>query len=145
MSESKKYRVHVKTVPVEWKKDFDGIVELTTDKTRMSPEILQHFNSALLSTPATFGDNLKVLWQVYEYIHENISYKALKSNYDPWKEKIESLEKQFLELYERQKVKEEKLKEEAKYKDDFPFYYIRLPHKGDEKLFSRLRWKRLSN
>ncbi len=104
----------------------------------LPPLIMQSFNSTLLSTPFP-GDNLQRLWRIYLYINKKLMQK---SHHDPiWKKKCEQLEKEFLELYERTKTKEENIETKTKNKTKEPFYFIEIPNRSHQNIFEGLRYK----
>lgn len=106
--------------------------------TTLPPEVRQHFDALLLSTPLPeFRDNLKLIWRMYLFIKQKLMKKA---NYNEnTKKRAERLEQEFLELYERAKTKEEKLGEKAENEAKGLFYHINLPNRGFENIFWGLR------
>ena len=108
--------------------------------TTTPPEIIGFFDRALLMHPLKLGDDLEVIWQVWEYIEEKLIKKA--DRYPKKKERFERLKKEFLEIYERTKKKEEDPQAKTGNKTKRPMYYIRIPNKGASNVWRGLRSKR---
>lgn len=107
----------------------------------MSSNILKmNFSKDLLSKTIKYWDDSSDLDRVYKNIKKYLEKKCQK---DPRrKEKFDVLEKQYLEIYERIKAKEEKLKEEKGVNFQRSFYSIALSNRAFSKVFRRLRFKR---
>lgn len=101
------------------------------------PQILQFYDSCLLSRPmAKLRDDSETLWDIYLYIKR----KLLKENSKRLRKKeIPKLEKEFLELYEQIKKKEEKIGKEKM--DKRLFYYLNIADQRGGEIFSRLKLK----
>lgn len=118
---------------------FLGVNNLIKTTTSI-PEISQHYNKNLLSTPIPkFCDDSERLWRVYMYIKSKLEKKC-NSN-EIRKNRFERLEKEFIPLYERAKIKEKELEEKTGKPNKGPFYYISEPDKYHKKIFNRLRFK----
>lgn len=104
------------------------------------PRILQYFNSALLSMPTVLlRDSSKDLWAIYQYTVKKLIKKV---NNLPQKKAIcEQLEKEFLELYELIKEKEEELKTKTEHRTQRPFYRFNGSSRNGERIFRRLTFK----
>jgi hypothetical protein len=103
-------------------------------------QIMQYFSSALLSNPyPKFCDDSEALWKIYQWIKRKLEKKCKT---DKRIEKFQKLEKQFLELYERAKKKEEDLKAKTGNANKGPFYYFGYTDKYHKGLSRRLGNKR---
>jgi hypothetical protein len=104
----------------------------------LPPQIKQFFDKNLLSKDSPeFRDSCKVIWRVYLYIKNRLRKKV---DNDPIRlNKYLELEKQFLELYERTKAKEEERKIEEGHHTQEPFYYFRKTNGNYQWLFDRLK------
>jgi hypothetical protein len=88
-----------------------------------------------LPTPE-FRDSLKKIWKKYVHIKKRL---IRQSNYNKnTKVRLEKLEREFLDLYERTKTKEEKLGEETRNKAKGLFYHVDLPDKSSQNIFRGL-------
>lgn len=97
------------------------------------PQIKQWFDKSLLSTPfLSFCDDSKTLYRIYKYIRS-----CLRDRHN--KKKFEELEKEFLELYERSKIKENELEEKTGSSSKEPLYLFRETNKRKPRLFGILR------
>ncbi len=103
----------------------------------MPPQIVQQFSSALLSNPMKFNDDLDLFARIHFYINNKLMKKAKYNAI--WEERCDKLEKEFLELYERAKVKEKESKKAYKNKTQEPFYRISFDNKSDENIFAGFR------
>lgn len=101
----------------------------------MPPEIITYFQSNLLSRPMLrCGDDCEFLWKIYQYIKRNLERRRKQPN-----AKFSDLEKQFLEVYERAKAKEEEIERATGDKGQRSFgCFIRLD-KSDRKTFDIIR------
>lgn len=113
---------------------------MITTISSLPPDIQKHFNPELLSLNPRCCDNSQTLYEIYIFIKEKLMKRA-KSNPIRW-EYCLKLEKEFLELYERAKIKEEELKEEKYHRTKEPYYCINLSDKRYEQIFIRLKFKR---
>ena len=115
---------------------------MTIFSSALAPEIIQYFNIKLLSRPAVkFCDDAERLWWIYEWIEKKLSKKAMK--HEGTRLKYERLKKQFLELYERAKTKEDELEKSGKKQDFFAYIYIGDADRRHRELFKRIKWKRV--
>jgi len=105
--------------------------------TVIPPKILEYYSHILLNNPIKFRDDLEKIWNMYLYV-KKILYKKVKN-----KIKLEELDKEFLEIYERAKKKEKDINTKTENKTKMPFYFITMPNKGDQNIFDRLRYKHL--
>lgn len=105
----------------------------------LAPDITIFFDKGLLSEPCF--DGLKRFWNIYQYIKKKLIPKA-KNNVN-WKEKVDQLERYFLELYERAQAKEKDNEGKKRNKTQEPLYRISFPNKRDDYIFGRLRYKRI--
>lgn len=104
------------------------------------PPILQSFNTSLLSSPCPkFHDDCETLWKIYQYIIHKLKPKASKNAV--WLQKIERLEKQFLELYERAKAKEDEFQKETGESFMQPYDCFRKVNRYRPWLLGRLKFK----
>jgi hypothetical protein len=104
------------------------------------PQILQYFSSTLLSSPySKFRDWSEDIWKVYLYVKEKLIPKC-KNNPIRLKKTLE-LEKQFLELYERAKVKEKANEGKNQAKTEQFGYSFREFDRYNQRIFGRLRFK----
>ena len=102
-------------------------------------DLKQLYNIDLLSRHFKINDDSETFYEVYLYIKKHLFNKA---NYHPkWRERCEVLEKEFLELYERAKEKEEKSQGCAKNKTQKPFYRISFLNRSYKTIFDGLRRK----
>lgn len=100
---------------------------LTKVLTIEPPQIVQHFDKDLLSRPcAKFYDDEETLWKIYLKIKNKIKGHAI------------TLEKEFLEIYERIKKKKENADPKAKNKTKEFFYRIKISDHRSEPIFAGL-------
>lgn len=112
---------------------------MTEYRTVTPPVIKTYFDKDLLSIKIKLGDDLEKLHKIYHYIRaEAKKYKRYPAEYQRW----QKLEKEYLDLYERTKIKEEKQEAKAKNRTKELFYYVKMPDKRSEGLFFRLRFAR---
>lgn len=105
----------------------------------LPPQLIQQFNADLLKTPVPMmRDSTKDLWRMYEYINRNLR-KKVKG--DELIKKYERMEKKFLELYERAKVKEKELEKEARHHTQMPFYFFRNPDICSREVYRRFKFR----
>ncbi len=114
---------------------------MTITNTSIPPEIIQHFNSILLSMPMPkMCDDCDTLWQIYQYIKICLQKKTSDNpNSDA---KFLKLEREFLEKYEQAYQKEKKWKEQNKMENRTPFSYITISNPRNRAVFEGLRFKR---
>ena len=115
---------------------------MITETVCIPPHIFEYYNQTLLSTPH-YREESKDLKGLYHYIRDKLKPKARKIP-ERWA-KVEKLEKEFLELYERLKKKEEEIKGKASAKTKQPFYRIHLSDKPSEKISEGLRRRSFSD
>jgi len=101
------------------------------------PDVLQLFQSALLATPCKFHDDSETLWRIWIYIENRLWYKL--RGQPGKKKKCETLKEEFLKLYAQ--IKEKELKEEAENAPKRFFYYINLPNRRNDRIFTRIGHK----
>ena len=106
------------------------------------PNILKRFDRNLLSQqiPKFCDDSERLLW-IFQWIENKLSKKAMK--HEGTRVKYERLKKQFLELYERAKAKENELQKAGKKQDFFSYIDIGDIDRCHGELFERIRWKRV--
>lgn len=104
----------------------------------LPPTIFQTFESGLLYIPIpSFCDSSKTLWRCYQYIVKHLKKKIVK---DPRRlRKFEEREKEFLELYERTKEKEDEIAKKTGQPHPQPFFYFNETSRHNKNLFGRLR------
>lgn len=119
-------------------------IQTTDFKSILCPAIIGNFDKLLLSTPIPhFSDSCIDLFEMYEWITKKLKKKICK---DPERlKKYIQLEKEFMDIYERAKVKEEKLEEEKVHFTQKPFYRFRCSEKDVQLLFDRFRIKRFNS
>lgn len=104
------------------------------------PPIEQYFNYHLLENP--FDDSLRFdsrrLFAWYKFYLRKLQRKSYHS--DIRRKKCELLEQEFLQLYERIKIKEEELEEKTKHITKRPFFYITYSDYRSKKLYDRFRF-----
>jgi hypothetical protein len=111
-----------------------------TITTQCVPPIPMTYNRDLLSTPIPRSDA--------DRIHELSAMLLKRIESDEFKrfpstlKKLQQQHQQFMELYERAKTEERKVKEKAFVKTYAPFYRPRLNNKNDQRLFERLEDRR---
>lgn len=101
------------------------------------------FDANLLSTP-TFGFSAKKLHEIAEFLKKRINFNEFKK-FPATVEKLKQQHQQFMELYERAKIKEREAKGKAFIKANAPFYRPRLIKKDDNRLFERLEKEQASS
>ncbi len=107
----------------------------------MPPQIIQHFDSKLLSFPAPkFKDDAETLWKIYLYLKEAIFKKA--QNTPRRQEKLLILENKFLEVYGIAQAKEKDIEAKTGEPAKKSFYFIGNIDTKNEKIFSRIRYRR---
>jgi len=102
------------------------------------PEMKSYFDRMLLFHDAfKFGDETGKIHKMFAYIKsESEKFRKFPEIYARW----QNLEKQYLDLYERTKIKEKKQSPKAKNKTKRPFYHITMPDQSSRDLFLRLRF-----
>jgi hypothetical protein len=103
--------------------------------TNIPPQIFQFYNRALLTGPHKLCDDSSNLDSVYRFIKYKIDKKPIGN-------KVYQLEKQYLELDERIKVKEKVIEGETGHITKRPFYRFEMSNKKGRDIFERLRYKR---
>lgn len=101
--------------------------------------MLQNFNPSLLNNSFDIRFNSIKLLYLYEKYLRKLQRKSHHS--DARRKKCELLEQEFLQLYERIKVKEEELKEKTKHITKEPFYNIKYSDYRSKKLYERFRFR----
>lgn len=102
------------------------------------PEIISYFDSALLSKPMPkFCDDSETILKIYEWLQRKYLPKC--KNMPERLEKFYKLEREFLELYERAKKKEEDLKAKTGDTSKEPFSYIYLSDRRHQRVFSHAK------
>jgi len=98
------------------------------------------FDKDLLKNPLKLKDDETDLWRAWECIEKNL-WKKL--GYAPGKKnKCEKLKQQFLELYESIKTQKENTQTKTKNKTEMSFYHIDHPRCCDQRIFSRLKYRK---
>lgn len=104
------------------------------------PEILSSFDRNLLSIPILdFRDSIRKIDPLWKYYKKYLSNKRDGMN---GCEKLKQKELEFIELYERIKIKEKELEGQKEHFTQRPFYHFRNIDKKDEQLLLRLMLKR---
>ena len=105
------------------------------------PHIFEYLDPLLLSKPCPkFGEDCETLWRVYQYILRKLKPKA-RGNL-AWLENIEKLEKEFLEIYERAKTKENELKKTHGKSFPPPGLYFEGSHRRVPRIYQKIRYSR---
>lgn len=106
------------------------------------PDIKQYYDTnLLLRQMSKFSDDLETIMEMYRYIEKLMIKKIGRLHIHNLNtlEKFQKIEQEFLEIYERQKTKEENSTEKAKNKTQEPFYSLRNSERCNKKLLHRLR------
>lgn len=109
----------------------------------LPPEIVQHFQATLLSTPTfEFRETSKDVKEFFEYAKSILEKKTRSGRNEIKKRKCQALIKEFGPLYEAIKKKEKELETEKNHVTQMPFYSIGFVDRKNEEVFSRTRFKR---
>lgn len=107
-------------------------------KVNLPPEIIERFSEILLECTPVYRDTSQILEKIYFYITKRL---MKKSNYNPkWRAECEKLEEEFIELYERAKIKEKDAKTKEKNKTQEPMYRITFPNSSHGAIFDYFRY-----
>ena len=100
------------------------------------PEIIQYYDRRLLTGACPdFKDTPKMLKRILSYVLTLERKLKTPRRYEKFRAKLE----EYLEIYGRIQEKEDELKGKAEKKAQMPFYYITMPDRSSQNLFSRLR------
>jgi hypothetical protein len=108
----------------------------------MPPLIKEYYSAKLLGIPAPkLREDSETLWHVWQNIEKFLWYKLRSC--PAKKVKCEKLKQEFMELYERTKIKEKERESEKRHPTQMPLYYITRLGKQDEEAFrsSLYRWR----
>lgn len=110
-----------------------------TTISHLPPQIQQHFNAALLCK--IIFEDCGSLKQIFDMIM-NLYKKKIRNGYNQANKKIwDNLIEEYLELHDRNKEKEEKLKAERRIEPfRFSYFIENIDPKG-EKIYRRIRSK----
>lgn len=103
----------------------------------LPPSIKEFFNICLLTKLGKLYDDCTDLEVLYKYIKEKAN-KKLK-NLSEKRRKFEALEKQFLDLYERAKIKEKECEEKGKDVGKGPFNYLKYSGRSYRGVYWEIR------
>jgi hypothetical protein len=105
----------------------------------LPPQIIQHFNSMLLSVPTPkFCDDSYALWSTYQYIKRCLQRKIRQCDTGKDREFLQ-LEMEFLDLYARITQKENEYKEKTGTEFQRPFGYFKGPDKRYKRVYGEIR------
>lgn len=100
------------------------------------PPMPMKFNPHLLSSPI-FKYDAEYLLKIADFLKKKVNSSEFHK-FPATIVKLKIQHQQFMELYERAKIKEREVKEKAFVKANAPFYRPRLANKNDQRVFERL-------
>lgn len=100
------------------------------------PPMPMKFDPNLLSMPA-FGFRAEYLYQISAFLQKKIDSAEFRK-FPATIQKLKQKQQQFMELYERAKIKEEQAKTKTRLKTQWLGYRPRLANKNDQRVFDRL-------